>query len=147
MSENTTHRVNYALAKITTESIDLYPESFEEGKPAKITAALNFGASRNGRLVKVMSKNTFLQDDLDFMEIEVSCLFVLDEESWDLFCETRPDSFVLPRGLAGHLAGLTISTARGILHNETENTPLNNYFIPVNNAGDMIPEDVVLPLE
>lgn len=147
MPENTQHRVNYALTKITTENIELYPESFEEGKPAKINAGLNFGVNREKKLVKVQCKNTFLQDDLDFMEIEVSCVFALDPQSWEIFCSRKPDSFVLPRDLAGHLADITVGTARGILHNETENTAFNNYFIPSGNMADMLPKDVVLPLQ
>ena len=55
--------------------------------------------------------------------------------------------FVLPKNFAGHLATLTASTARGILHNKTENTPMNRFFIPANNIEEMIPDNLALPLE
>ena len=147
MPEKTSHRVNFALARIITENIDLMPDSFEEGKPAKINTELNFGLDSDKHLVKVLCKNTFQQDEEAFIEIEVACIFTIDEESWQLFSSKEKGTFILPKGLAGHFAMLTASTARGILHNETEETPLNRYFIPANNVNDMLPSDVAMTLE
>ncbi len=147
MPEKASHRVNFALVRIITENIDLIPDSFEEGKPAKINTGLNFGIDTNRNFVKVLYKNTFQQNEKNFIEIEVACIFTINEESWQLFSNKEEGKFILPKGLAGHLAMLTASTARGILHNETEGTPFNRYFIPANNVNDMLPSDVVMPLE
>lgn len=147
MPEKAPHRVNFALVRIITENIDLIPDSFEEGKPAKINTGLNFGIDTNRNFVKVLYKNTFQQNEKNFIEIEVACIFTINEESWQLFSNKEEGKFILPKGLAGHLAMLTASTARGILHNETEGTPFNRYFIPANNVNDMLPSDVVMPLE
>ena len=147
MPEKASHRVNFALVRIITENIDLIPDSFEEGKPAKINTGLNFGIDTNRNFVKVLYKNTFQQNEKNFIEIEVACIFTVNEESWQLFSNKEEGKFILPKGLAGHLAMLTASTARGILHNETEGTPFNRYFIPANNVNDMLPSDVVMPLE
>lgn len=147
MPEKASHRVNFALVRIITENIDLIPDSFEEGKPAKINTELNFGLDRDKHLVKVLHKNIFQQDEEAFIEIEVACIFTVDEESWQLFSNKEEGKFILPKGLAGHLAMLTASTARGILHNKTEGKPFNRYFIPANNVNDMLPSDVVMPLE
>ena len=147
MSENKPHRVNFALVRIITETLDLIQDSFEEGKPAKINTGLNFGIDQDRNLVKVLYKNTFQQDGQDFIEIEIACIFAIDKESWQLLNSKEEGKFILPKGLAGHLATLTASTARGVLHNETEGTPFNRYFIPAGNINDMLPSDVVLPLE
>ena len=147
MPEKASHRVNFALVRIITENIDLIPDSFEEGKPAKVNTGLNFGIDTNRNFVKVLYKNTFQQNEKNFIEIEVACIFTINEESWQLFSNKEEGKFILPKGLAGHLAMLTASTARGILHNETEGTPFNRYFIPANNVNDMLPSDVVMPLE
>lgn len=147
MPEKASHRVNFALVRIITENIDLIPDSFEEGKPAKINTGLNFGIDTNRNFVKVLYKNTFQQNEKNFIEIEVACIFTINEESWQLFSNKEEGKFILPKGLAGYLAMLTASTARGILHNETEGTPFNRYFIPANNVNDMLPSDVVMPLE
>ena len=147
MSEQQPHRVNFALVKIITENLDLMPDALEEGKPAKINTGLNFGIERDRKLVKVQYQNAFQQNEKDFIVIEVACIFAIDEESWALFSSKVEGKFILPKGLAGHLATLTASTARGILHNETEGTSLNRYMIPANNISEMLPSDVNLDLE
>jgi hypothetical protein len=146
MSEQPINRINYGLVKIITEQLDLSPELVDENKPVKINAGLNFGIDPKQRLLKVLFKNVFLQEDEPFITIETGCIFVINPEAWEMLSDLENNRFMIPRHFAGHLAVLTASTARGILHNETEHTPLNRYFIPANNVEEMIKEDVLLPL-
>ena len=133
--------------QITTEQIALLPEVLVEDKPITINAGLNFGIDNKQHLLKVMFKNIFLQEETPFIIIETGCVFAIDPESWALFSNQESGFFVLPKNFAGHLATLTASTARGILHNKTENTPMNRFFIPANNLEEMIPDNLALPLE
>lgn len=64
-----------------------------------------------------------------------------------MFAHEEKGLFILPKNFAGHLATLTASTARGILHNATEKSPLNRFFIPANNIEEMIKENVTLSLQ
>jgi len=146
MSDNNSRRVNFALVRISTEQISLSPENVEDNKPVKINAGLNFGIDNDKRLLKVLFKNVFLQEETPFITIETGCIYAIDPESWKLFTNEEKGIFILPKNFAGHLATLTASTARGILHNATENTPLNRFFIPANNIDEMIREHVALPL-
>ncbi|KUL27004.1 hypothetical protein [Chlorobium limicola] len=147
MSENSTRRVNFALVKISTEKIDLVPDVIEENRPVKINAGLNFGIDTGKKLLKVLFKNVFLQEETPFITIEISCIYAFDPDSWRLFVHEDKGLFILPKNFAGHLATLTASTARGILHNATENSPLNRFFIPANNIEEMIKENVALSLQ
>lgn len=147
MPENNNRRVNFALAKITTELLEIFPEAVVEEKPIKINAGLNFGIDSKKQLLKVIFKNVFMQEEIPFITIETGCVFAIDPESWTHFSSQQEGIFVLPRNFAGHLAMLTAGTARGILHNSTENTPMNRFFIPANNIEEMIKEDISLPLE
>jgi hypothetical protein len=147
MPDTNQNRVNFALVKITTEQLDLSSENIEESKPVKINAGLNFGIDSNQKLLKVLFKNVFLQEDMPFITIETGCIFAFDPDSWSFFTDNDKEMFILPRHFAGHLATLTASTARGILHNATQDTPLNRFFIPANNVEDMIKENVGLPLQ
>ncbi|MCF8215958.1 MAG: hypothetical protein K9I59_04070 [Chlorobium sp.] len=146
MPENNSRRVNFALVKISTEQIELSPETIEDNKPVKINAGLNFGIDNGKKLLKVLFKNVFLQEETPFITIETGCIYAIDPESWNLFTNEEKGIFILPKNFAGHLATLTASTARGILHNATENTPLNRFFIPANNVEEMIKENIGLPL-
>jgi hypothetical protein len=147
MPETTDKRVNYALVKIITENIDIEPAGFTEEKPVKINVGLNFGLDPKQHLLKVLFKNAFVQDEVPFVTIESSCIFAIDPDSWDLFANKETGVFVLPQVFAGHLASITACTARGILHERTDNTPMNRFFIPANNIEEMIKENVALPLE
>ncbi len=147
MPESNNRRVNFALAQITTEQIELLPEAIVDDKPITINAGLNFGIDNKQHLLKVLFKNIFLQEETPFITIETGCVFAIDPDSWTLFSSQQEGFFVLPKNFAGHLATLTASTARGILHNRTENTPMNRFFIPANNIEDMIPDNLALPLE
>jgi hypothetical protein len=147
MPDNNTRRVNFALAQITTEQLDIFPDLIVEDKPVTLNAALDFGIDSRQNLLKVLFKNVFLQDETPFITIVTGCVFAIDPESWALFCSQQEGFFVLPKNFAGHLATLTASTSRGILHNKTENTPMNRFFIPANNIDEMIPENMALPLE
>ncbi len=147
MPDTTQNRVNFALVKITTEQLDLSAENIAEDKPVKINAGLNFGIDSNQKLLKVLFKNVFLQEEMPFITIETGCIFAFDLDSWSYFTNNDNGLFILPKHFAGHLATLTASTARGILHNATQDTPLNRFFIPANNVEEMIQEHVSLPLQ
>ncbi|NTV98933.1 MAG: hypothetical protein HGA70_07205 [Chlorobiaceae bacterium] len=147
MPENTDRKVNYALVKILTDNIEIEPTGFIEDKPVKINVGLNFGLDAKQHLLKVLFKNAFVQDEVPFVTIESSCIFAIDPDSWELFSNKESNVFVIPQVLAGHFASLTACTARGILHERTDNTPMNRFFIPANNIEEMIKENVTLPLE
>ncbi|NTU97991.1 MAG: hypothetical protein HGA62_09295 [Chlorobiaceae bacterium] len=147
MPENADRRVNYALVKIITENIEIEPAGFTEDKPVKLNVGLNFGLDPKQHLLKVLFKNEFLQEESPFITIETSCIFAIDPDSWNLFANMESGEFVLPRVFAGHLASLTASTTRGILHERTDSTPMNRFFIPANNIEEMIKENVILPIE
>jgi len=147
MQDNNNRRVNYALAGITTEQLDLFPELILEDKPVTLNAGLNFGIDSTQLLLKVLFKIVYLQEETAFITIETGCIFAIDPESWALFTNLETGLFVLPKNFAGHLAQLAAGTARGILHQSTLNTPLNRFFIPANNIEEMIQENVSLPLD
>ena len=147
MPESNNRRVNFALAQIITGQLEIIPEAIVEDKPVTINAGLNFGIDNNQHLLKVLFKNIFLQEETPFIIIETGCVFAIDPDSWTLFSSQEAGYFVLPKNFASHLATLTASTARGILHNRTENTAMNRFFIPANNIEEMIPDNLALPLE
>ncbi|ARM30482.1 hypothetical protein [Prosthecochloris sp. HL-130-GSB] len=155
--ENTQHRLNFALVNIKTEQLNIHPEAFKADTNAKINSGINFGVDNSKKLLKVIFKNVFFHSEGEkateeeagnpFIDIVISCVFAIDPESWKMLSNEEKNMFVLPREVAGHFASIVQSTARGILHNETENTDYNRYMIPANNIGDIIKDHVRLPLQ
>ena len=157
MAENNKeHRVNFALVNIKTDQLDIHPETFDESKQVSIQAGINFGVDKQKHLIKVLFNHNFVHQETGeneqknitpIIELAVSCVFALDKESWELLEKEEEKVFILPKGLASHFASMTAGTARGILHNETEHTDYNKFIIPANNVGDVIPNNVQIPLE
>ncbi|MDP8306374.1 MAG: hypothetical protein RAO75_07740 [Candidatus Chlorobium antarcticum] len=147
MPDTTTQQVNFVLAGITTDRCEILSTAPDEQKPVKINAGLNFGIDSSKKLLKVLFRNEFLQDEIPFITIEAGCIFAMDEESWKSFINDDKKLFALPKPFAGHLAQMTAGTARGILHAKTENTPMNRFMIPATNVEDMIRENVILSLK
>ena len=52
----------------------------------------------------------------------------------------------VPKKLLQPITMLTVGTSRGILHAKTENTPFNQFHIPLINIEELIKEDKVLEL-
>lgn len=155
MADKKEHRINFALISIKTEKLDIHPDTFMDGKPVSIQAGINFGVDKQKHLVKVLFNHKFVNQEKDqeqqnitdpFIELTVSCVFVLDPESWKLLEKEEEQVFILPHAIASHFAMLTAGTARGILHNETEHTDYNKFIIPANDVGTMIPENVQISL-
>jgi len=146
MPEHNSRQVNFALVQITTEQLDLSMDLFNEEQPVTMSAGLDFGIQSSQNLLKVLFKTTFHQESAPFITIEAGCIFAIDPDSWNLFCDEEEGYFTLPKNFAAHLATLTSGTARGILHSRTEHTAMNRFFIPVTNIEAMIPEKISLQL-
>ncbi len=155
MEENTKQRINFALVTIKTEKLDIHPNVFDKDRPVSIQAGVNFGVDKERRLVKVLFNHNFVHKDTEdnapenidpIIELAVACIFAFDPESWKFLEKTEEQVFILPKELAGHFAMMTASTARGILHNETEHTEYNKFIIPAHNVGDVMQQHVKIPL-
>jgi hypothetical protein len=146
MADKPIQSVNYGLVRILTEQLDLAPEGIDQNGPVRFSTSVNFGIDNRERLLKTLFKGTFIQNERPFITIETGCIFAINPEAWELFSDPENNRFIIPRPFASHLAMLTASTARGILHNETDRTPLNRFIIPATNIEEMIREDVQLPL-
>jgi hypothetical protein len=92
--------------------------------------------------VRVVFKADFKQDNLSFIIIQGTVEFALSKDTWKHFYKEEEDSITLPKNFAVHLAGIAISTVRGILHAKTENSPFNKYYIKEILVKDIIKEDV-----
>jgi len=146
MSEQQQNRIHYHLVRIITENLELLPVDIAEDQPVRVDVGFNFGIDNEQHLLKILFKNVFLQDESPFITIETGCIFAINPEAWELLCDEENNRFTIPQQFAGHLAGLTVSTARGILHQATEDTPLNMFLIPVTNIEEIVREDIQLPL-
>lgn len=134
--------INFRLVNITTESFSKVDTDKEQGE-LDLNFDFQFGVNNDRRMVKTISKFTYLLDKEQIMELVVSCEFEFEEKGWEFF--KKEDKIVLPTGLLETLAGFTMNTARGVLHEKTQGHKYNRMFIPMIGGG-FIKEDLVVPI-
>ena len=139
--------IGFKLEGIQTLQYANFPKNLEIGKEADIDTNINFHVTPEHHIVSVSCRLEFLQKKNVFLMLEIGCHFSIAPDTWVNLLDKKKNEVRLPKGFATHLAVLTVGTARGVLHAETENTPMNNYPLPTLNLTKMITKDAVIPLE
>lgn len=140
---------SFKLEKIETEQFAVIEENFnKENKTIQLALSHTFGTNVSEKIIAVKTNVKFFSEQNPFLVLEISCMFKIEEHSWEKIHSTNSDNLlVVPKNLATHLLVLTIGTARGVLHSKTENTKYNKFFLPTLDVSDTISDDVVINLE
>lgn len=139
------NEVGFSLQGIKTEQFAIFEENFALKKEVSFETGLEFKVDQINKQVGVFFEVEYKQGKKVFIKISVSCHFKIKQESWDSFLM---DSKILKieKGFLGHLAMLTIGTARGVLFAKTEGTQFSKFIIPTLNVNDIITEDAIFSL-
>lgn len=108
---------------------------------------IGFGISDKTGHIHCGIKFKLYTDDKPFIIIHVNCTFEIEPAAWKKMYNDKDGVYIIPKGLAKHLAVLVMGTTRGALHAKTEGTVFNRYFIPPMNIDEEIEKDIRLPLE
>jgi len=136
--------VGFALQKISTEQFAVMEEAHQEGVEVSMTTSLRFGIDEKQRIIGVLPKVAFEQNEKTFIQLEIGCHFQIEESAWEGFLDPKTEKRNIPKGLLTHLVVLSVGTARGVLHAKTENTAFNKYLLPTINVTGMVKEDLVV---
>ena len=134
---------SFALNEIVTKQFAIIKDAYKKGEASTDLAAnLLFGCDPETRRVAVDFTFRFEQQGKQFLVIEVSTAYLIAPESWERMLDD--DKVTIPRGLATHLAILSIGNVRGVLHAKTENTEFNWLMIPLYYVADDVKFDLVI---
>lgn len=109
--------------------------------------ALNFSAefkyeiSEINQEIGCIFKYQFQSERGTHLIIEVRIDFIVESTSFKKNIIVD-DQFVIPIYLAKHLAMICVGTTRGILHEKTNNSPINKFPIPTINVAKRITKDL-----
>ncbi len=134
--------VKFSLAKIVTNQFATLVE------PTSKELSLNFthtiqGNYQTGDIVIIIEVK-FLSKNTTSMIIKTTTHFKIDKKSWDKLSNNREQDVMIGKELNQHLTSIAIGTTRGVLHAKTENTPFNQYFIPLIDASQLIKGDFIV---
>jgi hypothetical protein len=139
-------KIHFVLSRIRTDEFAVTEEKYVLSVEAEMNFNLGFTCSAAEKSVTLQVKCLFYQRNKLLFVIAVSCMFVMNAEEWQQLRNAEDKTLTLPKPLARHMADITISTARGVLHAKTESFPINEIILPPVNLNEMIPGEVIMEL-
>lgn len=139
--------IGFKLVVITTDQFAIIEDNYNKDVDVKVQIGFRFAADEKQKLVAVFNKFTFFSNEKQFLLIEAGCHFAVSDDSWNKMLDKKLKKLTVSKGLLQHMTMLTVGTSRGILHGKTENTPFNQFHIPLINLDELIKEDKTLGLE
>ena len=136
--------IKFTLHKITTEQFAIIADPPANDDKVSFKTDFTFGCNMEEKAIGVFLKISFENDSNPFLLVEAGCHFLIEDISWESIFFMDKNKLVLPKGFASHLLMICMGTTRGILHSKTENTRLNNYYLPLVNVSEMIKSDLEL---
>lgn len=100
-------------------------DDFEVNVNIPIKTNYQEGAIAIGANVQFMEKGKV------FMVAEAFCHYLVEPGCWSELSDSGSKDVVLPKAFINSLAGISVSTVRGVLCAKTENTPFSKYFVPL----------------
>lgn len=136
-------KINFVLAKVTTEQFAIIEDNFENDSDIKLQINFRFAADNIQKVIAVFNSFVFEANTKQFLLIEAGCHFAIAPDSWDKIHNKDSNKLVVPSGFLQHMGMITVGTCRGILHAKTENTRFNQFHLPTVNVAELIKEDSV----
>lgn len=143
MSSNA-NKVGFSLVAISTEQFATFPQFYSASRDTQLSSKFSFKANAEDRLLGVFFPVEFQQNDQPFISLEIACHFRLTPKCWDYGHDAVNGTLLLPKGMAQHLAMLTIGTARGVLHVRLDRTPFSHFILPPMDITTMVKGDMVI---
>lgn len=137
--------LEFSLSNIRTIQFAKFSENLPKTETVKQQLEFAFGTNMNSETIGCII-NFSLSGDNTFLMIEVACHFDFTKGSWKALVADSKVELKVPVMLAHHLASVTLGTARGILHDKTEQTEFNRFPIPLVQLNEVFVEDVIVRL-
>lgn len=131
------------MTKITTEQFAILSDvAVVSAFGVNVTVGLKYNVE--DRLVGILADFSFMDGENRFMILSVFCEFEIQQEDWESLKSDK--NVIISRQALEYFVVQTIGTARGILHCKTEGTQFNNIIIPSVNVRNIVPDNMVIPL-
>jgi len=145
MKRKTENTIGFIIHKIETKQFAIVSEELDESE-LTITSGVAFGIDEDNRIIRAMFKYEFISKDKVILILEVYVDFQIEEKCFGKQIKIK-DSLVIPKDFATHLAMIAVGTARGILHEKTNGTKLNEFLMPPIDLTASIDEDIAFKFE
>jgi hypothetical protein len=133
--------IPFQIKSIATRQFATMESAYKEGDEAEFTSTFNFGVGKEDHLVVTLLDVSFSFNGSPFIILKIKMDFDVQPEAFDRF-KSKDGAIIVPKAFLTHLAAMSISTARGILHAELKDSEFNHVVLPVLNVSEVLQEDV-----
>jgi len=121
--------IKYNLRGVSIEQFATPFEPLSDEIEVKIGIPIKTNYQKHA--IAVGANVQFLEKGKVFMVAEVFCHYLVESDCWKELSEVDSKDVVLPKEFINNLAGIAVSTVRGVLCAKTENTPFSKYYLPL----------------
>ena len=135
--------ISFRLIKIETLQFAVLSDN-AIGDAYNVNSGFEFGISSDK--TKIRCKGEFVFVSLEgnpIMKLETACHFGILLSDVERL-KQEDNTYKIPVGFLQHLAMIVVGTARGILFAKTENTAVNQLYLPLINLTDAIKNDFIV---
>lgn len=138
-------QVQYRFRKIEVPQFATFKENYsEQTKEVSFQTNTQFSFDKDQNVLSSRIDVSMYKDDKPLLKIEIYCYFEIMADSLE---NIRQDNqYIFDPGLLVQFASLGYGTMRGVIHEKTLNTPLNNFILPPLYYGDIIKTAFAVPI-
>ncbi|MFY8161355.1 MAG: hypothetical protein ACOVNU_08485 [Candidatus Kapaibacteriota bacterium] len=142
MKKNIIDKLAYQIIAIKTEQFSYSDNYILTGDEIKIGNQFNFKVDTMHKQFSVTYKCDYYQNVENIIQLEVTCYFTFDINSWESLTNYKKKKIIFSLQLLRQLGAITVGITRGVLHTNIAHTKYGHLFLPLLNIEDMI-KDIV----
>lgn len=142
LRNKTSRPIEVRLTRVSTEQFaTIFEPTTDE---CDIDTNIDVAVMYDTHSFAIRIKLSFLHNESVFMRIEVAYYFEISPECWAELSNGGTADVVVPKDFMKHLVFISLNTTRGVLHSKTENTPFNQFTIPLIDQNEISGGDLIM---
>lgn len=134
--------VPFQIKAIATREFATIKSAHKEGEEVGISTGFNFGVDNGNHAIAVLFDLAFECKEIPFVILKIRMEFDVMAEAFEKFKNEKSGIITVPKNFLTHLAAMTVSTARGILHAKLDDTDFDFLLLPALNVSEILKEDM-----
>lgn len=134
----------YKVEGIEAKQFAYDVNNFIPDSEIELSAQFNFPVNIQLMTVGCSGKYLFEQNGRTVAEVEIVVYFKIEENSFRSFY--KGSQLILPVAFLQNIAYISLGTARGVIWDRLENTPLSKFILPAVNVRQIVNKDCYLNL-
>lgn len=108
----------------------------------QVNNQLQFNSEVDKRIIRCNANFEYKKNDITQLILGVQAVFEFTRESWSALYQLNGDQWVVPAGLAQHMADITIGCARGIMAVRSEEAGIPKQILPLINPAQVMRNNI-----